>query len=119
MIIIKLKNIIYNKEVDLTKSVSFSVEISGHSYFDNKGSDIVCSAVSVLSQTMILSLSKLLKIEQSIAQQDGYLSTDISTKDVSVENMTGIKLLIESFLIGIAEIGRMYPDRVKIEIVND
>ncbi len=119
MIIIKLNNIVYNKEVCLVNSSSFSIEISGHSYFDKKGSDIVCSAVSVLAQTLILTLSRILKIEQGIEQRDGFLKTTIAAKDIGDDKLTGIKLLIESFLVGVAEINGGYPERVKIEIVND
>lgn len=95
------------------------MEISGHSGQNSKGYDIICSAVSALSQTFILSVARILQINQQISRNDGYLSSTIPVNHISAEDKTKLKLLIESLLIGILEINSEYPDRISIEFVND
>lgn len=119
MISIFFKNIVFNDEIDLKKNSAIYIEISGHSDLNKKGSDILCSAVSVLSQTFILTVERVLKIKQQITRDNGFLSTLITLKGISAEDRLKLKLLIESLLIGLLEINGEYPDKIKIEFVND
>jgi len=119
LISIVFKNIVFNEEIDLSNKSFICVEISGHSDLNKKGSDILCSAVSVLSQTFILTVARLLKIKQQIIREDGFLSSLIALEEVSAEDKSKLKLLIESLLIGFLEINGEYPDKIKIEFVND
>lgn len=119
MITIVFKNFLFNDEIDLDYSSTIFLTISGHSDLNKKGTDILCSAVSVLSQTFILTVSRVLKIKQQINRNEGFLSTLIDLKEVSAEDKIKLKLLIESLLIGLLEINGEYPDKIKIEFVND
>ncbi len=119
MITVVLKNVVLNEEIDLNNSSTVYLEISGHSDINKKGNDILCSAVSALSQTFILTVARILKINQQIGRDDGYLSSLITLDGVSAENRSKLKLLFESLLIGLLEINSEYPDKIKIEFVND
>lgn len=119
MITIILKNCIFNDVIDLNYSKTLYLEISGHSDLNKKGTDILCSAVSVLTHTFILTVKRVLEIKQQINRDEGFLSTLIDLKEVSAEDKLGLKLLIESLLIGLLEIDGEYPDKLKIEFVND
>jgi len=117
LITIVLKNIVFDDVVDLKSKIY--LEISGHSGLNKKGSDILCSAVSALTQTFILTVARLLKIEQKISRSDGFLSSLITLDKISADKKSKLKLLIESLLIGLLEIKGEYPDKIKIEFVND
>ena len=119
LISVVFKNIISNDEIDLDKSATISLEVSGHSGLNKKGSDILCSAVSALSQTFIVSVARILKIEQKLVQEDGFLSSRIDLTGLSQESRLKLKLLIESLFIGLFEISKEYPDKIKIEFVNE
>ncbi len=119
MITIIIKNIVFDNEIDLKNRSNIYLEISGHSGLNKKGSDILCSAISVLSQTFILTVARVLKIKQKISRNDGFISTLIALEDVSAEDKSKLKLLFESLLIGYMEIKGEYPDKIKIEFVND
>lgn len=47
--------------------------ISGHSGYSIAGSDIVCSAISSLSQMVCVGLENVLNLKPSIKIKDGYL----------------------------------------------
>jgi len=119
LITIVFKNFLFNDVIDLDYSSTIFLKISGHSDLNKKGTDILCSAVSVLSQTFILTVARILKIKQQINRDEGFLSTLIDLKEVSAEDKIKLKLLIESLLIGLLEINGEYPDKIKIEFVND
>jgi len=119
LITIILKNIIVENEIELGKSSTIYLEISGHSYLNKKGYDIICSAISALSQTFLLTVARVLKIKQQISRDDGFLSSPIFLDGISAEDKSKLKLLIESLLIGLMEINSEYPDKIKIEFVND
>ncbi|MCL1833994.1 MAG: ribosomal-processing cysteine protease Prp [Leptospirales bacterium] len=119
MIAIIFKNIVSNDKIDLDKDTIISLEVSGHSGLNKKGSDILCSAVSALSQTFILTVARILQIEQQLKREDGYLSSRIDLNGLSSKSREKLKLLFESLLIGLFEIDKEYPDKIKIEFVND
>lgn len=119
MINIIFKNIVFNDSIDLNNTNFIYIEISGHSGLNNRGNDILCSAVSVLSQTFILTVDRVLNIKQKIGRDDGFLSSLVTLDGVSAEDRSKLKLLVESLLIGFLEINGEYPDRLKIEFVND
>jgi len=117
LITVVFKNIVSSDKIDLDKDVIVSLEVSGHSGLNKKGSDILCAAVSALTQTFVLTAARVLKIEQKLKQEDGYLSSHIDLSGLDSETRVKLKLLFESLLIGLFEISKEYPDKIKI--VND
>ena len=66
---------------------------------------------------MILSVSRILKIEQDIERDEsGYMSSLINIDKLCKDDLSRLKLLIGSFLLGASEISREYPGTVKIDI---
>ena len=114
MIVIRLVNITFDNGLHLPVDLPVYISVSGHAGTDVKGKDIVCAAGSALSQTLVLSINRLLKIEQSVKIENGLLTSTIKPL-AEPEEDNKLKLLIESFLIGILEIQREYPERVKID----
>ncbi len=119
MITVIFRNIAVNGGIDPEKSENIFIEFSGHSGSGIKGNDIVCSAVSVLVHTFSQTAGKILKIRQEIQRSNGYFSTLIKMNELSPDDKLGLRLLMNSLLIGLAEISREYPDRIKIEFEND
>ena len=119
MITVVFKNIVKDNEIVLKDRNTIYLEISGHSFLNTKGNDILCSAVSTLTQTFIITVSRILKIKQKIGRDEGFLSSLITLDGVSAEDRSKIELLIDSLLIGLNEINSEYPDKIKFEFVND
>ena len=62
-----------------------SLIVEGHALFNKKGNDIICGAVSTLSQTLVKAISAVGKITQYWEQKEGYLSTRIDLKELNEE----------------------------------
>ena len=86
--------------------------MSGHAGYDEHGYDIVCAAVSVLSATAILGLTKIAKqrgeFSNSEGQCDMVLSGEITRSGQDILNILG------TMLLGLEEISRQYPEFVQI-----
>ena len=91
--------------IEITKT---RVLIQGHSGYAPPGKDIVCAAISALSQTLISALEDLAgeKIEYDI--ESGYV--DIRHGHLSKRG----NLLIDAFFVGICGIADAYPNHVHI-----
>lgn len=85
-----------------------TVEIKGHANYAPHGLDIVCSAVSTLTQTFITSARELTtdKLKYVITGGEAF----ISYKNLSKE----AELLLNSFFIGLEMVAYTYPEYVEI-----
>lgn len=84
------------------------IRISGHAGYAESGKDIVCSAVSVLVQTLVKSIDDL--TDDRLAREIGPGIFYMNIKNLSERG----KLLVDSFFIGICGIAEAYPDSVRV-----
>jgi len=113
-------NIVSDKGIKVTSDVkSIIIEISGHSGYGQAGFDIVCAGISALTQTLIISISRLLKIKQDVTKSEGFLKTEIFLEDADTEQNSKLMFILETLLIGLLEINKEYPGSVNIEFVTD
>lgn len=87
-----------------------AVTVNGHARAGPYGHDIVCAAVSALTETLIKSLESLTENKIYTVKQDGYVT-------IRFKNLSGDgELLVDSFFIGICGIADSYPDCVTINV---
>ena len=67
-------------EVKFSKKESLKVEVEGHSLFDIKGKDIVCSAVSVLLQSWHLGMQEIAKCKVLLERRSGFFLAIVETR---------------------------------------
>lgn len=86
-----------------------SVAINGHANYAGPGKDIVCAAISCLTQTFILSMEELTstEIKYVIEAGNAFIEWD---ENLSVR----AQVLIDSFFIGIKEVANAYPRNIYI-----
>lgn len=99
------------KIVDNNKYDFYEVEVSGHAYYGEYGSDIVCSAVSMLTITTLNGLVDIVKADVDYVIEDGY--TKFVVKNKKSDN--SIKLLIDTYELGIKAVLEDYGQYVKLE----
>lgn len=90
---------------------------SGHAGYSKKGTDIVCAAVSALTQSAILALERLVGVELTLKAdaKTGYM--DCSWENPS-DKMDQSQLVIGMVALGLAEIQKQYPDHLKVDEVE-
>ena len=85
----------------------------GHSGYAESGSDIVCAAVSALTQTAYLGLEKYLEKAPEIIQKDGELRLFLP-EGLSPEDEEKAQLILGTMLSGLSSIEEKYSDYLKI-----
>ena len=84
-------------------------EAKGHAGAGPKGNDIVCAAVSVLTDSVFLGLDRHLKRAMEWSANSGDIS--VRLKDAPDE-MT--EAILATMVLGLTEIQKLYPDKLRI-----
>ena len=98
-----------------SKSHILGFEISGHSGYAEEGSDIVCSAISSISQMVVVGIKDVLKIGAFVEISSGYLKLNLSQKDAENESVSVLLKVFEKSARGIV---KEYGNYVKMEVKN-
>lgn len=115
MITVLLGNILLKDGKPVVKDPeNFSVTVSGHSRKEKKGKDILCAAVSAVSQTAVLMLEKTDGLTQTVEQKDGFLKTVCK---ITEESNNRTEIILEFFLTGITELAVLEPEEIRIRFV--
>ncbi len=88
-------------------------EATGHADFADPGSDIVCSAVSALTQTTLMGLKEIVKAPVGFSMEDGNLYC-ILGDDSSEEQLQEAKLLLNVMRLGLESIAQTYREHLII-----
>lgn len=92
--------------------------VKGHSDYGEHGSDIVCSAVSALTQTALLGLKNIVNAEVLYNIKDGFLSCDIpEIKDR--DKMLKACAILDTMALGLMNIEKNYSPFVTIAILEE
>lgn len=99
------------------KGCPVSVEIKGHALFAPCGSDIVCAAVSMLTQTIAFALEDLAGLKSPVKMEEGYLLLALPAEMEKTQQEKSY-LLLETLLLGLRETAKAYPGYISIDNEN-
>ena len=93
--------------------------IKGHAGYADYGKDIVCSAISVLAQTTLLSLVEVCGLDEntikySIDEKSGHIDVELPN-DIENSKFEKTQILLESLIVGINSVIESYPEHVTLE----
>ena len=81
---------------------------AGHAKYAKHGKDIVCAGVSVLFQTLIISIESLTTDKIKYCIEPG--ASWIKYENLSEKS----KVLVDSFYLGVTEIAKAHPEHVEV-----
>ena len=92
------------------------VECKGHTGFAREGEDIVCAAISSITQTALLGLLNVAKVKVDVTRNDdkGYLKYRI-VSDLGKEKRLECDAILETMLQGIADVQSDFSKYIKLE----
>lgn len=85
----------------------------GHSGFAEEGEDIVCSAVSALTQTAVMGITELLKLSVAVEIKDAWLYCMLE-RNIAEADWQKAELILETMALGLCSIADSYSDYLKI-----
>ncbi|NLL56774.1 MAG: ribosomal-processing cysteine protease Prp [Clostridiales bacterium] len=93
------------------------VEIKGHSGYAENGKDIVCSAVSAITQTALMGLINVSsqKVNYEKSDKEGYLRFSVPKHRDETEKIKQ-QAILETMIIGLRDIQKGFSAFVKVEV---
>ncbi|MDD2226970.1 MAG: ribosomal-processing cysteine protease Prp [Clostridia bacterium] len=100
------------------KKMIISIECSGHSGYAEKGSDIVCSAISAIIGTCYLGLKNVVKAEFKHSQDDekGYFLIKIN-ENLDTILMEKAQIILQTTVLSLTELSKDYKKFVTIKLI--
>lgn len=96
-----------------TGDLLLGLSVSGHSHLRPRGDDIICSAISALSQTAIPALERVAGVRADWRRAEGRLVCKLPP-DLRPEEMEAAQAVLQTVVIGIETIARQYPRHVTV-----
>lgn len=100
-----------------------TIEATGHSGYSEAGSDIVCSAVSTLMQTLANGLSEIVRlsprviIDESIPHMMVSIA-DLFGQDMNVDKAEYAQILMRTTALSLTDIANSYNKYIKIKEIQ-
>ncbi|SHJ00934.1 ribosomal-processing cysteine protease Prp [Lutispora thermophila] len=94
------------------------LEVTGHADYSEFGSDIVCSAVSALTQTALLGLINVAKLDIKYCIDKGLLRFSIphiEDRDVSLK----ASAIVDTMVMGLENISKNYSPYIRIVVKRE
>lgn len=87
-------------------------KVSGHADYAEEGQDIICSAISALTQAPLIGLERHLKLHPTyeVNQEQGLLKVALNS---APNDLT--EAILETMLLGVASIAKQCPKYVRID----
>ncbi|OPJ55555.1 ribosomal-processing cysteine protease Prp [Alkalithermobacter paradoxus] len=89
-------------------------EIKGHANYASHGEDIVCAAISALSQTAIIGLSDYAHVKCEFKINSGYLHCKLPF-ELNIDKRLIVNAIVETMVLGIKNIKEGYPSFVTLD----
>lgn len=88
------------------------LQVEGHANYADRGTDIVCSAVSILSYTIAESIENIDAREKIIDIADGHIYIEVAAEDVVSKAVCLVAF--DTIMKGFELLAEYYPDNVRI-----
>lgn len=100
------------------KEFLIGFEISGHSGYAERGSDIVCAAVSSMTQMAVVGLEKILKLKVNVRkdEKNGYLICKLSKQ---LNEIVKAQEILNTLKISLKDIVEDYKKYLSMEVKDE
>lgn len=88
----------------------------GHAEFADYGEDIVCAAVSAITQTAVLGLMRHVDVAVDVEQESGHLTCMLADDEHAADMRA--QAVFETMVLGLGEVARQYPRQVRLRDVR-
>lgn len=94
------------------------LKVTGHADFSEHGSDIVCSAVSALTQTALLGLVEIAELDLKYCIKEGFLSFSIPDTD-ELDKKLKACAIIDTMVMGLKNIEENYSPYIRLIVKKE
>jgi len=100
--------------VKIDNGIIREFSMNGHANYADNGSDIVCSAVSAVTNLTLIGLAEKLNIDIQVeSSESGYLKCEIPT-DISQDKLDKSQFLLDCMIEELLDIEKEYGKYIKV-----
>lgn len=94
-------------------------ECSGHTGFDINGKDILCATISGLTQSIVLGLKDVCKINIKFKRQErsGYILVELP-KNINDNQLDKSQVLFKTLYLSIKDLCEGYSNYISMEVIE-
>ena len=87
-------------------------ELTGHADQGAYGEDIVCAGISAITETALLGITDVLKLDAATAREDGHVRCELS-RDTAGEDIEKAAVVFNTMIAGLTSLQKAYPKSLK------
>ena len=87
-------------------------ELTGHADQGAYGEDIVCAGISAITETALLGITDVLKLDAAWSREEGHMRCELS-RETSPEDMEKAAVVFNTMIAGLRSLQRAYPKSLK------
>ena len=102
------------------KDIYTGFECLGHAKYDDYGKDVLCAAISSLTQGCALGIIKVVGVNANITKKDeeGYIKLELP-KSLNEDKLRDSQLLIKTLICNIKDLTKGYSKYIKMEVIEN
>ena len=102
------------------KDIYTGFECSGHTGYEEFSKDVLCAAISSLTQGCALGIVKVIGVEANITKKDeeGYIKLELPNS-LSEDNLRDCQLLIKTLICNIEDLMEGYSKYINMEVIEN
>ena len=103
-----------------TQDYYMGLEISGHTGYARAGKDILCAAISGMSQSCMLGITNVLGIKAKVTRDDnsGYLKIELPS-NLRSEKLNDAQILFKTLHVSLEDLMTGYSKYISMEVIEN
>ena len=94
------------------QGIPVGFQLAGHADQGAYGEDIVCAGISAITETALLGITDVLKLDAAWAREDGHVSCELN-RDTAPEDLEKAAVVFDTMIAGLTSLQQAYPKSLK------
>ena len=94
------------------KGTPVGFELTGHADQGAYGEDVVCAGISAITQTAVLGITDVLKLDAACTRESGHVRCELS-RETSPEDVKKAAIVFNTMIAGLSSLQQAYPKSLK------
>ena len=90
--------------------------LAGHAMFDLEGPDVLCAAVSGMTNLVINTITEVFKAEFAVVVDGDKALIEANVESVSMSAEFAVSGVIEGFMLQLSDLHEQYPDNLEVVV---
>lgn len=99
-----------------TDNVYTGFRLSGHAMFELDGPDVLCAAVSGMTNLVINTITEVFKTDFAVVIDGDNAVIDAKVEKISMSAEYAVSGILEGFMLQLIDLKEQYPDNIEVAV---